>query len=135
MIWPALGVVAALTIVPAGVEHSPESPPAGTHSPGPATPSVGKRETVADPGLPPVLRCIAWHESRGITTAVSPDGEYRGKFQLSMSFSPAWANRYGFPQWASLPADRWPAAVQDAVAVALFRDFPQAWAGDLAVCG
>lgn len=88
-------------------------------------PSAGKQK-VSSGGLPPVLRCIRALESGGDYHAFN-GVEHYGAFQLSASYSDDWARRYGFPQWANLTADRWPRAVQDAVATRLFAAWPGAW--------
>lgn len=74
-----------------------------------------------------VMACIRTAESGGNYQAISPDGLYRGAWQLSVTYSDDWARRYGFGLWATLPADRWPREVQDAVAVQLFAAWPGAW--------
>jgi hypothetical protein len=73
------------------------------------------------------LRCIRWHESRGQYDAFN-GLEHYGAYQLSASYSDDWARKYGYGKWAHLTADQWPRDVQDGVAVALFAEWPGAWA-------
>ena len=63
------------------------------------------------------MACIREHESGGSYTA--RNGIYRGAYQLSMTYSDTWAQRAGYSEWSSKPADQWPPAVQDAVALDL----------------
>jgi hypothetical protein len=63
--------------------------------------------------LPRVLRLIAECESGGNPRAVSPGGQYRGKYQFSMS---TWQNLGGEGD----PADA-PEAEQDRIALKLYR--------------
>ena len=67
------------------------------------------------------LTCIRAHESGGNYEAVNSLG-YGGAYQLSPTYSGAWASRYGYSQWASVPAQSWPPSVQDAVALQLGLD-------------
>jgi hypothetical protein len=62
------------------------------------------------------LACIRKHESGNNYQRVSSTGTYRGAYQMSRQYSPGWAKRAGYGQWAGKTADRWPPAVQDAVA-------------------
>jgi hypothetical protein len=65
------------------------------------------------------LACIRKHESGGRYTATN--GIYRGAYQMSTEYSDTWARRAGYEEWASKPADKWPPAVQDAVAANMGR--------------
>jgi hypothetical protein len=67
------------------------------------------------------LACIRKHESTNRYTAVSASGTYRGAYQMSRVYSPAWAERAGYKEWSGKPADKWPPAVQDAVAAHMGR--------------
>jgi hypothetical protein len=62
------------------------------------------------------LACIRKHESGNDYRDVSDSGTYRGAYQMSRQYSPGWAKRAGYGQWAGKTADQWPPAVQDAVA-------------------
>lgn len=93
----------------------------------PRTPA-GKQAAAAPAGtVPPVLACIRWHESRGDYRAVNAASGAAGAYQLMPQYADDWARRYGQARWAAVPVTSWPRAVQDAVAVALFADWPQAW--------
>lgn len=67
------------------------------------------------------LACIRKHESTNNYRAVSSTGTYRGAYQMSRVYSPEWVRRAGYGQWAGKPADKWPPAVQDAVAAHMGR--------------
>jgi len=75
---------------------------------------------VASPVAPPspnvTLACIREHESHGDYTIVNSGG-YAGAYQMSPEYSDDWARAAGYPQWANQPANYWPVAVQDAVAL------------------
>jgi hypothetical protein len=62
------------------------------------------------------LACIRKHESGNDYQDVSDSGTYRGAYQMSRQYSPGWAKRAGYGEWAGKTADKWPPAVQDAVA-------------------
>lgn len=81
-------------------------------------PKAGSPATTAEAAT---MRCIRAHESGGRYTAVSPTG-YQGAYQLSPTYSGAWAKRYGYGAYAGQAAHTWPPAVQDAVALGLGRD-------------
>lgn len=68
------------------------------------------------------LKCIRHHESRGNYGAVNSTGKFQGAYQLHSGYAPTWAKRAGLGQWAGTPVHKWPAAVQDAVALKLGRD-------------
>jgi hypothetical protein len=84
-----------------------------------ASRSVTRARTSASASV--TLACIRFHESTNNYLAVSDSGTYRGAYQLSRVYSPAWAERAGYGQWAGIPADKWPPAVQDAVAAHMGR--------------
>ena len=67
------------------------------------------------------LACIRKHESTNNYRAVSDSGTYRGAYQMSVEYSDDWARRAGYEEWAEKPADKWPPAVQDAVAADMGR--------------
>lgn len=67
------------------------------------------------------LACIRKHESSNNYRAVSASGTYRGAYQMSVQYSDDWARRAGYESWAEKPADKWPPAVQDAVAADMGR--------------
>ncbi len=67
------------------------------------------------------LACIRKHESTNNYKAVSKSGTYRGAYQMSVQYSDDWARRAGYESWAEKPADKWPPAVQDAVAANMGR--------------
>jgi hypothetical protein len=67
------------------------------------------------------LACIRFHESTNNYKAVSKSGTYRGAYQMSVQYSDDWARRAGYESWAEKPADKWPPAVQDAVAADMGR--------------
>lgn len=67
------------------------------------------------------LACIRFHESTNNYKAVSKSGTYRGAYQMSVQYSDDWARRAGYESWAEKPADKWPPAVQDAVAAHMGR--------------
>lgn len=93
----------------------------------PRTPA-GKQAAGAPAGdLPPVLRCIRWHESRGDYRAVNAASGAAGAFQLMPQYADDWARAHGQPEWATVPVVDWPPAVQNAVALGLFREWPAAW--------
>lgn len=62
--------------------------------------------------------CTIDHESRtsGGYGAVSPGGTYRGAFQFLASTWRSVAVNAGYGEWADVPVDQVPVAVQDAVA-------------------
>lgn len=93
----------------------------------PRTPA-GKQAAGAPAGtVPAVLACIRWHESRGDYRAVNASSGAAGAYQLMPQYADDWARRYGQSRWASVPVIDWPRAIQDAVALGLFRAWPQAW--------
>ena len=91
---------------------------ASAQGPGGASAS-GKKKTkaksaqVTGPRVPKVLRDIAECESGGNPTAVSPSGEYRGKYQFSR---PTW-RAYGGKGDPATTAE----AVQDRIAIKLYK--------------
>ena len=72
-------------------------------------------------GSSKTLACIRKYESTNNYRAVSASGTYRGAYQMSRVYSPAWAKRAGYDTWAGKTADKWPPAVQDAVAAHMGR--------------
>jgi hypothetical protein len=63
-----------------------------------------------------ILACIRKHESGGNYRAISATGKFRGAYQFHSGYAPTWATRAGYAEWAGVTPDRWPPAVQDAVA-------------------
>jgi hypothetical protein len=78
--------------------------------------SVNRTRTTKGGSKNATLACIRKHESGNNYQRVSSSGTYRGAYQLSRQYSPGWAKRAGYGQWAGKTADKWPPAVQDAVA-------------------
>ena len=76
--------------------------------------------------LPAGLLCVRDHESRGNYTIVNQYG-YQGAYQMSPEYAPAWAQRYGYGDWANVPVIEWPPAVQDGVALGLWNDGATVW--------
>jgi hypothetical protein len=62
------------------------------------------------------LACIRKHESGNDYRDVSATGKFRGAYQFHRGYAPVWAERAGYGNWSNTPSDRWPPAVQDAVA-------------------
>ncbi len=75
--------------------------------------SKAKSAQATGPRVPKVLRDIAECESGGNPTAVSPTGEYRGKYQFSR---PTWRAYGGEGDPAAAPE-----AVQDRIAIKLYK--------------
>ena len=91
------------------------------------TPTAAGRTGKSPVAVGSVLECIRWHESRNQYGAVNTSSGAAGAYQLMPEWSDDWAAKYGYPEWSHLTADRWPNRVQDAVAAALFADWPGAW--------
>jgi hypothetical protein len=74
--------------------------------------------------LPGLLLTIRSYESGGNYSAYNGSGcegyGCFGAYQLHGAYMDDWARRYGAGGWASVPANRWPPAVQDKVALGLF---------------
>lgn len=68
-----------------------------------------------------VMACIRAHESGGNYQAVNTSSGAAGAYQLMPEYADDWAVRYGYPEWADDPVTAWPPAVQDAVALGLYR--------------
>lgn len=90
---------------------------AGYATGGSAPSSGGSGSDRSDGGshvkLPPVLKRIAQCESHGNPRAVSPGGQYRGKFQFSLA---SWKEYGGHGDPAAAPE-----ATQDRIALKLYR--------------
>lgn len=87
--------------------------------------------SIADPVLPPYLRCVVQAESGGNYGAVSPSGTYMGAFQFSQATWNMAARAAGLSQLVGVPPNLASKAEQDAVAVALYAmDGEQPWLGD-----
>lgn len=71
----------------------------------------------------PALDCISSHESAtsGNYTAVSPNGAWRGRYQFAAGTGRFSVGRAGHGEWAGIPANQWPAHVQDDAAIALIE--------------
>lgn len=104
----------------------PEIPLPGAGHPDTSGRSETNGEVKPRPVVGQTLACIRWHESRGDYQAFNGIEHY-GAYQLSATYSDDWARKYGYGEWAAVTADRWPPSVQDAVAVALYADWPGAW--------
>jgi hypothetical protein len=75
--------------------------------------------------LPDLLLFIRSNESGGDYTAYNPSGcegyGCGGAYQMHALYADDWARRYGEGAWADTPVQQWPLAVQDRVALGLFR--------------
>ena len=87
-------------------------------STGSGTPSGGSGS------LPPLLQLIRSHESGGNYGAYNGGGcegyGCYGAYQMHGRYMADWARRYGAGSYAGTPANQWPPAVQDKVALGLF---------------
>jgi hypothetical protein len=92
--------------------------PAPTSTGGSGTPSSGGGN------LPALLQLIRSNESGGNYAAYNGSGcegyGCYGAYQMHGAYMDDWARRYGAGEWASTPANQWPPAVQDQVALGLF---------------
>jgi resuscitation-promoting factor RpfB len=102
------GVAGPATLRALGVHVRSASYSTGGTSPAPASSSQGSNVKV-----PAVLKRIAQCESGGNPRAVSPSGQYRGKYQFDRATWRRWGGT-GDPAAA-------PEAVQDRIALKLYR--------------
>lgn len=89
--------------------------PTPTKSTSPSARSTNKPPT-STVGHAATLACIRKHESGGNYKAINSTGKFRGAYQFHQGYAPAWAERYGYPEWAGKPSNLWPPAVQDSIA-------------------
>lgn len=75
--------------------------------------------------IPAGLALIRANESGGDYQAVNPTGcggyGCGGAYQLHRGYADDWAIRYGYGEWADVPPEQWPPAVQDGVARGLYE--------------
>jgi len=92
--------------------------PAPTATPIPVTKSMSSSS------LPALLALIRNNESHGNYSAYNASGcegyGCYGAYQLHGLYMDDWARRYGAAAYAGTPANQWPPAIQDKVALGLF---------------
>lgn len=92
--------------------------PAPTEAPTPVYKSIPSSS------LPSLLALIRSNESGGNYSAYNASGcggyGCYGAYQLHGYYMDDWARRYGAAAYAGIPANQWPPAIQDKVALGLF---------------
>lgn len=84
--------------------------------------TVRKAKADSSVGDKATLACIRKHESGNNYRDVSATGKFRGAYHFHRGYAPVWAERAGYGEWSGKTPDKWPPAVQDAVAYDMGRN-------------